>query len=207
VTHLGQRLSALIDGELEGSERERVLVHMARCESCRDEVAALRMLKRRMMNALGGEAAAGAGLTGRLISELLGFDESRVSGSIPSGETVWPPPPPAGGWPMHGRPAQPGQNAKTANHDSRPDQRAGRYFLAGSLVIFLAGLGTAAVIAGGEPQAQAPSPPVTPSVDVLVAPHTIATHPHNRVSQTLPTGSGSTILRPTVDAASLPGRP
>ena len=48
MTHLGQRLSALIDGELDGSERERVLVHLAKCGSCRDEVAALRMLKRRM---------------------------------------------------------------------------------------------------------------------------------------------------------------
>ena len=37
---------------LTASERERVLLHMARCGSCRDEVAALRMLKRRM-NALG----------------------------------------------------------------------------------------------------------------------------------------------------------
>ena len=66
MTHLGQRLSALIDCELDLDERERVFMHMARCGSCRDEVAALRMLKRRM-NAL-GEAAAGAGLTGRLMS-------------------------------------------------------------------------------------------------------------------------------------------
>ena len=48
MTHLGQRLSALIDGELDASERERVLIHMTRCGSCRDEVAALRMLKQRM---------------------------------------------------------------------------------------------------------------------------------------------------------------
>ena len=102
MTHLGQRLSALIDGELAGSERERVLVHMAKCGSCRDEVAALRMLKRRM-NAL-GEAAAGAGLTGRLmgLSELMGFDQSRLAAGMPAGETVWPPPAPPGGWPVHG---------------------------------------------------------------------------------------------------------
>jgi len=67
VTHLGRRLSALIDGELDGSERERVLLHLGGCDSCRDEVAALRMVKRRM-SALGEVAAgAGAGLTGRLI--------------------------------------------------------------------------------------------------------------------------------------------
>ena len=160
MTHLGQRLSALIDGELEGSERERVLVHMAKCGSCRDEVAALRILKRRM-NAL-GEAAGGAGLaglTGRLmsLSELVGLDDPPLPPGLPPAEAVWPPQPPPGGWQVH-------------NHGSRPDQRAGRYFLAGSLAVFLAGLGTAAFIAGGEPQARAPAPPVTPSVDVLVAP-------------------------------------
>lgn len=153
MTHLGQRLSALIDGELDGSERERVLLHMARCDSCRAEVAALRMLKRRM-SALGEAASgAGAGLTGRLIglSALASLEESDES------EPHQPP----GPWPD--RPAGP-----TGRGPASPEQRAGRYFLAGSLAIFLAGLGTAAVIAGGESQPQAPTLPVTPSVDVMV---------------------------------------
>jgi anti-sigma factor RsiW len=152
LTHLGQRLSALIDGELDGSERERVLLHMAKCGSCREEVASLRMLKRRM-NEL-GEAAAGAALTGRLMR----LRESGLADGMPVAEAAWPPPPPPGDWEFRGDAA-------------RPEQRAGRYFLAGSLVVFLAGLGTAAFIAGGEPQPQAPSPPVAPSVDVLVVPH------------------------------------
>jgi anti-sigma factor RsiW len=63
--HLGHRLSALIDGELDDAERDRVLVHLAGCEPCRAEAVALRALKRRM-NAL-GEAAADAGLTRRLM--------------------------------------------------------------------------------------------------------------------------------------------
>ncbi len=185
MTHRGQRLSALIDGELDGSERERVLVHMARCGSCRDEVAALRMLKRRM-NAL-GEAAAGAGLTGRLmsLSELVGLDDPGTPAGMSPGETIWPPPAPAGGWPAH---EHPGQGATAAEHDSRPDQRASRYFLAGSLAVFLAGLGTAAFIVGGEPQARAPAPPVTPSIDVLV-------FPHNAVNQPPNAGSRSATLR------------
>jgi anti-sigma factor RsiW len=65
MSHLGHRLSALIDGELEDAERDRVLVHLARCEPCRAEAVALRTLKRRM-NAL-GEAAADAALTRRLM--------------------------------------------------------------------------------------------------------------------------------------------
>jgi anti-sigma factor RsiW len=175
LTHLGQRLSALIDGELEGSERERVLLHMAKCGSCREEVAALRMLKRRM-NEL-GEAAAGAGLTGRLMR----LRESGLADGLPVADAAWPPPPRSWGFP-----------AETA----RPEQRAGRYFLAGSLVVFLAGLGTAAFIAGGEPQAQAPSPPVAPSVDVLVVPrgsahaHYSGVHPED-ATHTAPTASSA----------------
>lgn len=183
MTHPGQRLSALIDGELEAGEREPVLVHLSKCGSCQDEVAALRILKLRMKNAL-GEAAAGAALTGRLmgLSQRGLDDEPRLAGGTPTGRAVWPPPPPPGGWPMSGRPSQ---DATSADRDSHPDQRASRLFLAGSVAIFLAGLGTAAVIAGGEPQARAPAPPVTPSVDVLVAPHSFGTG-----------GSGSDVLGP-----------
>ena len=72
MTHFGQRLSALVDGELDIAERERVLVHLVRCRACRDEVAALRMLKRRM-NAL-GETAADAALTSRLMQLALPED-------------------------------------------------------------------------------------------------------------------------------------
>jgi anti-sigma factor RsiW len=152
MTHLGQRLSALIDGELDLDERDRVLMHMARCGSCRDEVAALRMLKRRM-NAL-GEAAAGAGLTGRLIS----LRDAALHDSVLPVEAMWPPPG-TGGW----QSPAPGNR----HEDDNPDNRAARFFIAGSLAVFMVGLSTAAVVAGGGTQARAPAPPVTPSVDVF----------------------------------------
>ena len=66
MSHLGQRLSALIDGELSHVQRERVLAHLAQCEPCRREAAALRALKQRM-HAL-GEATADAALTARLVA-------------------------------------------------------------------------------------------------------------------------------------------
>jgi anti-sigma factor RsiW len=77
VSHLGHRLSALIDGELDDVERDRVLVHLAGCEPCRSEAVALRILKRRM-NAL-GEAAADSALTRRLIglAQPAGTDPAR----------------------------------------------------------------------------------------------------------------------------------
>jgi anti-sigma factor RsiW len=209
VTHLGQRLSALIDGELEASERERVFFHMAKCGSCRDEVAALRTLKRKTSAAF-RENPASAGLTGltaRLmgLSDLIGLDESEQPGGMPPGQSPWPPPPPPGGWSAHGRPS----DATSGDGDSHSDQRAARFFLAGSVAIFLAGLGTAAVIAGGEPQAQAPAPPVTPSIDVLVA-------PHNSANLGSPGGAGTGVIRrglrdqwsrPDVDISYQPGQP
>ncbi|GAA5043142.1 anti-sigma factor family protein [Streptomyces similanensis] len=43
--HLGDRLSALVDGELGHEARERVLAHVATCLKCRTEVEAQRRLK------------------------------------------------------------------------------------------------------------------------------------------------------------------
>lgn len=43
--HLGDRLSALVDGELGHDTRERVLAHLATCPKCKSEVDAQRRLK------------------------------------------------------------------------------------------------------------------------------------------------------------------
>jgi anti-sigma factor RsiW len=177
VTHLGQRLSALIDGELDPSERDRVLIHITRCGACRDEVAALRMLKRRM-NALGEGAASAAltglaGLTGRLmeLSEL-GLGQAPPGGA--GSQAGWNPASAANsGWTS----PDPDERWRFPAQDSRSEHRTGRYFLAGSLAIFMAGLGTAAFLAGGEAQPSAPAPPVVPSVDVMVVPHEVMNGP------------------------------
>ena len=66
MSHLGQRISALIDGELSDSERDRVLAHIAGCDECREEAVALRALKQRMHSL--GEAMVDAALTGRLLA-------------------------------------------------------------------------------------------------------------------------------------------
>jgi hypothetical protein len=66
MSHLGQRISALIDGELSDSERDRVLGHIAGCDECRQEAVALRALKERMHSL--GEAMVDAALTGRLMA-------------------------------------------------------------------------------------------------------------------------------------------
>jgi anti-sigma factor RsiW len=66
MSHLGQRLSALIDGELGAAERDRVLAHLARCDACRQEAVTLRALKQRMHSL--GEAMVDTALTGRLMA-------------------------------------------------------------------------------------------------------------------------------------------
>jgi anti-sigma factor RsiW len=157
MTHVGQRLSALIDGELDGEGRDRVLVHLAKCESCRAEAVALRTLKRRM-NALGGDAEADSALTGRLMG-LAGLTAG-LDGHSGVPLTPW--------------------SAITASTHSMgraawPEARPAWFVFGGALTVFLAGLGTAAFMAGGSPQLPEPEPRVTPAVDVFVLQHDLVT--------------------------------
>jgi anti-sigma factor RsiW len=145
VSHIGQRLSALIDGELDGDERDRVLVHLARCEPCRDEAVALRTLKRRM-NALGEEAADSA-LTLRLMS-------LARSGQLPPGP-----------WPALAGPGNQGSAAR--------ELRPAWYVTFGAAAAVLVGVGAAAFLAGGG--GGQPEPSVTPAVDTYVMQHDLTT--------------------------------
>ena len=45
MSHLGDNLSALVDGELTGTDLDRANAHLASCERCRGDAAALRALK------------------------------------------------------------------------------------------------------------------------------------------------------------------
>jgi len=154
MTHLGQRLSALIDGELDGAERDRVLVHLARCEQCRGDAIALRMLKRRM-NAL-GETAADSTLTGRL----MGLAQPHDPSLWPHGQgqgTPWSS--------LAFAPQAPGR----VGYEVRPSW----YLAAGSFGVLVAGLAAAAFMAGG-PQ-EPPAPKVTPAVYLYQVQHAIDT--------------------------------
>jgi anti-sigma factor RsiW len=48
MAHLGERVSALVDGELNHTERERALAHLTFCADCRREVDSTRALKSRL---------------------------------------------------------------------------------------------------------------------------------------------------------------
>ncbi len=150
MSHLGHRLSALIDGELDGMERDRVLVHLAGCDSCREDAVALRTLKRRM-NAL-GEAAADSALTRRL----MGLAQPSGAG-LQGGQARWSHMAAAGSFTSHG------------GREVRPSW----YVAFGATAVVLVGVGTAAFLAGGS--REQPEPRVTPAVDTYVLQHDLMT--------------------------------
>jgi anti-sigma factor RsiW len=156
MNHLGHRLSALIDGELDDTERDRVLVHLARCEACRGEAVALRTLKRRM-NAL-GEAAADAALMRRLIG--LAKPDGPVPDSTVPSEQASP-------WP--GRAAVSPFAPTSGSREFRPSW----YVTLGATAVVVVGVGTAAFLAGGD--ANQPEPRVTPAVDTYMLHHDLMT--------------------------------
>lgn len=163
MSHLGQRISALIDDELDGAERDRVLTHLARCETCRGEVLALRTLKRRM-NALGSAMADGS-LTSKLMGlaqQEIGFGRPASGPGTPDRVSAFRP----ADWPRFA--------TAPAGSAPLPQSRPGWYAGAGALVL-LASLGTAVFMAGGG-QAQ-PAPKVTPSVDTYYVQHEMTTGP------------------------------
>jgi len=146
VTHLGRWLSALVDGELDDVERDRILNHLAGCAACRVEANELRAIKRRMV-AL-GQSAADVALPGRIV-QLAGLNGSRPGrlAHLAPGLTG---PSRVRSWWL--RPGGPGLLA------------AG-----GSAGVVVIALGLTAFLLGG--QRAAPAPRVTPAVDAYWLQH------------------------------------
>jgi anti-sigma factor RsiW len=48
VTHLHEKVSALVDGELNGAARRRAVAHARRCDTCREEIAQTLLVKQRL---------------------------------------------------------------------------------------------------------------------------------------------------------------
>lgn len=86
---LGDRLTALVDGELDHDGRDRALSHLAGCDGCRAEAEALRRLKRRLSSLK--DLPVEDGLLGRLYGMEV---PAKPADRVPSGDTagpVWPP--------------------------------------------------------------------------------------------------------------------
>jgi anti-sigma factor RsiW len=146
MSHLGDRLSALVDGELDGAERDRAHAHLASCQQCRTEAAELRALKQKLSMLLSG-APAEAAMTRRLIA---------MTG-------------PGGPLPPRRRRLR---LAPAPRAGSRGPVRR-RYLVLGALSLVV-GLSTAAFTAGGGGEA-APGPRITPPVEMYSVEHAITT--------------------------------
>jgi len=159
MSHLGDRLSALVDGELAGAERDRAYAHLAGCAPCRAEAAQLRALKQKLRS-LGKGAPAEAAMTRRLIS-MTGpggpLTPRRRLRVVPGGRAD----------------PGPGFRESTRPGTSRPRPVRRRYLFLGT-VSLVVGLGTAAFTAGGAGQA-APGPKITPPVELYSVQHAIIT--------------------------------
>ncbi len=158
MSHLGDRLSALVDGELDGADRDRAHAHLAGCAQCRAEAAELRALKQKLRELMSG-APAEAAMTRRLIAmtgpggpmpprrRLLRVVPRHRSAAVPV-------------------PSRPGPR--------RPRSARRRRYLVLGTVSLVVGLGTAAFTLGGGGDA-APGPRITPPVEMYSVEHAITT--------------------------------
>jgi anti-sigma factor RsiW len=156
MSHLGDRLSALVDGELDGAERDRAHAHLASCEPCRAEAAELRALKQKL-SALTDGAPAEAAMTKRLIAM------TGPGGPLPPRRgllRVVPGQRRPAGW----MPPRPGA--------VRPRSAGRRRYLVLGTVSLVVSLGTAAFTVGGGGDA-VPGPRITPPVEMYSVEHAI----------------------------------
>jgi anti-sigma factor RsiW len=163
MSHLGDRLSALVDGELDGAERDRAYAHLAGCDRCRAEAAELRALKQQLRTLMRG-APAEAAMTSRLIA---------MTG--PGG-----PQPPrrrmlrGASGPRPRQPLRPTGRGTLGPGMPRPRRARRRRYLVIGAMSLVVGLGTAAFTAGGGGEG-APGPKITPQVELYGVEHAINT--------------------------------
>ncbi len=68
IGHLGNRVSALLDGQLSAKDTEDAWAHVYACHACRDLVEREGWVKTRLAGLCGGDGAAPSGLKGSLMS-------------------------------------------------------------------------------------------------------------------------------------------
>ena len=193
MSHLGEQISALVDGELNGAELDRANAHLATCERCRAEAAELRQLKREL-RALASPSAAGEA-DGRAPAEAADALTRRLlamagpGGPVPSrklrreqhardrhhGRLTGGGRPPRGraGMRASERPPADGQpyfRRRPGGSSGEPRHRA-RYVLWSAVSLVVVGIGTAAFSMGGS--TAEPGPKITPQLEMFSVEHAL----------------------------------
>ncbi|MEO5876625.1 MAG: zf-HC2 domain-containing protein [Streptosporangiaceae bacterium] len=154
MTCLGERLTALVDGELGHDERDRALAHLASCVGCRHEADTMRALKRRLSSLNEFPAATD------LMSRLYGMGEAVAPvQAVPAMS-----PARAGAQQAHQthqvrRPADNRPPARYSPGRGRRRISSARYLVAGAATLAALGAGTASLVVSGDGPRLPSSPP------------------------------------------------
>lgn len=184
MTCLGERLTALVDGELGHDDRDKALAHLASCAECRAEADTLRALKRRLSSlndfpaatdlmsrlyGIGAEAApvqpdlVGDDTRPDLMSVLYGIEAATPQPDLVSrlygvGAEVQAMPPVRASAHQTRRPSDNRPPARTARR-GKSRIRSARYLVAGAATLAALGAGTASLVVSGEGPRVPSSPP------------------------------------------------
>lgn len=153
--HLGDRLSALVDGELDHHSRERALAHLAHCASCRAEADAQRAVK----SLLAGTPVPGP--SADAVAALVAL--AAPGGPLPPRARTMPQGPVVPDLPPPGRPRRDSRHPR-----GRSTAHRSRLVAAGALSMAGLVLGTAFAVGGSTTSDR----PVVPPVAELSVEHT-----------------------------------
>lgn len=177
MSHLGDLLSALVDGELSGADLDRANAHLAACGACRVEANALRRLKDDLRSLAEPAGVTDTDdITGRLLAMAVKADaDAPVPGQRPGGDPGDPGAPGDLGGPRPRRLRVTGRRAGTGPYAVMARGRRGalhrprgRYVLWTALSLIVVGIGTAFGLGGGST-----GPKVTPQLEVFDAQHAV----------------------------------
>lgn len=150
--HLGDRLAALVDGELKHDARERVLAHLATCAKCKAEADAQRRLKTMFVESAPPPLSAG------LLARLQGLPGGGPDG--PSGPAGPPGPPGADPFEAfaYGLPVAPPQQQGFRIHEVGRPRRRFAFVAAGAVSLAALALGGTLPLEAAEPNPRGDSP-------------------------------------------------
>jgi anti-sigma factor RsiW len=175
MTHLGDRISAFVDGELDHDARDRVLAHLAQCTDCRLAADQHRRLK---------SALAGAGVPGPsepLVRSLISMSEPgeptpRERRPLPSGARqgrlaagARPSSAPAGRTRDSRGPGDKGSAGRFPGTRARVGSRRRVVYVAAASALSISAVAFAAAFSIGEPSQQGPG--LTPPLDSYTYQH------------------------------------